>query len=30
MAFVEDLTESIVNQLQLRKFPALLVLKHNF
>ena len=30
MAYVEDLTESVINQLNLKKFPTLIVLKHNF
>ncbi len=30
MAFVEDLTESVINQLEIKKFPTLIVLKHNF
>ena len=30
MAWVEDLTESIINSLEVTKFPSLLVLKHNF
>ena len=30
MAYDEDLTESVVNQLEIKKFPTLIVLKHNF
>ena len=30
MAYVEDLTESVVNMLEIKRFPSLMVLKHNF
>lgn len=30
MAWVEDLTESIINSLEVIKFPSLFVLKNNF
>jgi hypothetical protein len=30
MAYVEDLTESVVNRLEISKYPSLMVLKHNF
>ena len=30
MAYVEDLTESVVNMLEIKNFPSLMVLKHNF
>lgn len=30
MGYVEDLTESVVNMLEIKSFPSLMVLKHNF
>lgn len=30
MGYLEDLTESVTNQLEINKFPSLLVLKHNY
>jgi len=30
MGYVDDLTESVVNMLEIKKFPSLMVLKHNF
>ena len=30
MAFFEDLTESVINQVEIKKFTMLIVLKNNF
>ena len=30
MGYVDDLTESVVNMLEIKKSPSLMVLKHNF